>query len=183
MRERDFVYTGAVRATFVHHTASGNGYSCSQAPSVIRAIYRYHVKSSGWRDIGYNFLVDKCGQIYEGRAGGVGRPVLGAHTLGFNSNSAGIAAIGTFSSATPSARMLTSIGRVAGWKLGLSGRAAKGRSTLTSGSSSSRYPMGSRHTFNNISGHRDGFSTECPGAMLYRSLWKVRDAAARHQAL
>ncbi|GAA4951103.1 hypothetical protein GCM10023238_16780 [Streptomyces heliomycini] len=57
------------RRPFVHHTASGNTYTCAQAPSLVRGFYRYHVRSLGWRDIGYNFLVDKCGRIYEGRAG------------------------------------------------------------------------------------------------------------------
>lgn len=74
LREKGFVYTGKIKAAFVHHTASGNGYRCSQAPSVIRSIYRYHVVSMGWRDIGYNFLVDRCGTIYEGRAGERRRP-------------------------------------------------------------------------------------------------------------
>lgn len=96
LRERGFVYTKKVKAAFVHHTASGNKYSCSQVPSLIRGIYRYHVVSSGWRDIGYNFLVDKCGNIYEGRAGGVAKAVKGAHTLGFNTNSMGIAVLGNF---------------------------------------------------------------------------------------
>ncbi|NUQ95492.1 MAG: N-acetylmuramoyl-L-alanine amidase, partial [Streptomyces sp.] len=78
LRERGFAYTKKVKAAFVHHTSSGNTYRCSQAASVIRAIYRYHVVSMGWRDIGYNFLVDKCGTIYEGRAGGVAKAVRGA---------------------------------------------------------------------------------------------------------
>lgn len=69
LREKGFVYTKKVKAAFVHHSATGNNYRCAQAPSVIRSIYRYHVHSTGWRDLGYNFLVDKCGNIYEGRAG------------------------------------------------------------------------------------------------------------------
>ncbi|MGW3462558.1 peptidoglycan recognition protein family protein, partial [Streptomyces olivaceoviridis] len=102
LRERGFVHTKKIKAAFVHHTATGNAYTCAQAPSVIRGIYRYHVKSMGWRDIGYNFLVDKCGTLYEGRAGGVAKAVLGAHTLGFNTNSMGIAVIGTYGAAKPS---------------------------------------------------------------------------------
>ncbi|WP_374209166.1 N-acetylmuramoyl-L-alanine amidase [Kitasatospora sp. A2-31] len=81
LRDPGFVYTGQVRAVFVHHTATATDYSCSDAPQMIRAIYQYHVQSNGWRDIGYNFLVDRCGTIYEGRAGGVDQPVFGAHTL------------------------------------------------------------------------------------------------------
>ena len=60
--------------------------------------------SSGWRDFGYNFAVDKCGNIYEGRAGGVAKPVLGAHTLGFNTDSMGIAVLGTYSHDHPAGR-------------------------------------------------------------------------------
>ncbi|BFO22121.1 hypothetical protein SHKM778_85090 [Streptomyces sp. KM77-8] len=74
LREKRFVYTSKVKAAFVHHTASGNGYKCSQGPALVRGFYRYHVSSLGWRDIGYNFLVDKCGRIYEGRAGEWRRP-------------------------------------------------------------------------------------------------------------
>src|SRR5207302_9078077 len=106
------------RAAFAPHTASGNGYGCSQAASAIRGIHRYHVKSMGCRDIGYNFLVDKCGDIHEGRAGGVAKPVLGAHTLGFNTNSMGIAVLGSFGTAKPPTAALNAIARLTAWKLG-----------------------------------------------------------------
>lgn len=96
LRDPDFEYTGPVREVFVHHTASATAYDCADAPRVIRAIYQYHVQTNGWRDIGYNFLVDRCGTVYEGRAGGADLPVHGAHTLGFNTDSAGVAAIGTY---------------------------------------------------------------------------------------
>src|SRR5262249_4069973 len=102
LREPGFICTASVKVAFVHHTASCNNYTCAPAPSAIRSIYRYHVVSSGWRDIGYNFLIDKCGNIYEGRAGGVDKPVMGAHTLGFNTNSMGVAVLGTYTSTQPS---------------------------------------------------------------------------------
>ncbi|OIV38626.1 hypothetical protein BIV57_05085 [Mangrovactinospora gilvigrisea] len=178
LREKQFAYTSPVRAIFVHHTATGNGYSCSQAPAVIRGIYRYHVKSNGWRDIGYNFLVDTCGRIYEGRAGGVARPVLGAHTLGFNTGTAGIAAIGSYDSASPPSAMLSAIARLAAWKLGMTHTNPAGTVVLTSGDSGSRYPKGARHTFRTISGHRDAFSTDCPGGRLYADLPRIRSLAA-----
>ncbi len=101
LREAEFRYTNTVKAAFVHHTAMTNDYACDQAPSIIRAMYRYHVKSSKWRDIGYNFLVDKCGTIYEGRAGGVAKPVMGAHTYGFNTDSTGIAVLGSYGKQEP----------------------------------------------------------------------------------
>ncbi|MFF7182634.1 N-acetylmuramoyl-L-alanine amidase [Streptomyces sp. NPDC008121] len=180
MREKGFVYTKSVKAAFVHHTATGNNYSCAQAPSVLRGIYRYHVKSSGWRDFGYNFAVDKCGNIYEGRAGGVSKPVLGAHTLGFNTNSMGIAVIGTYSSTNPPAAAVTAVARLTAWKLGLHGGNPKGKATLTSGGGN-RYKKGKKVKFNTIAGHRDGFATDCPGGRLYGKLGTARTASAKYQ--
>ncbi|MBK3647910.1 peptidoglycan recognition protein, partial [Streptomyces sp. MBT33] len=180
LRERGFVYTKKVKAAFVHHTASGNGYRCSQAASVIRGIYRYHVRSMGWRDIGYNFLVDKCGNIYEGRAGGVAKPVLGAHTLGFNTNSMGVAVLGTFGSAKPPAAVLKAIARLTAWKLGLYGANPRGKTYLKSGGGN-LYRKGKNVRLNVISGHRDGFATDCPGRQLYSKLGTARTTAARYQ--
>ena len=180
LREKGFVYTKKVKAAFVHHTATGNNYRCSQAPSVIRGIYRYHVKSSGWRDIGYNFLIDKCGTIYEGRAGGVAKAVLGAHTLGFNTNSTGIAVLGTFGSAKPSAAAVTAIARLTAWKLGLYGVNPRGKTYLKSGGGN-LYRKGKNVRLNVISGHRDGFATECPGRQLYGKLGSARSTSARYQ--
>lgn len=180
LREKGFVYTKKVKAAFVHHTASGNGYKCSQAASVIRGIYRYHVKSMGWRDIGYNFLVDKCGNIYEGRAGGVAKAVFGAHTLGFNTNSMGIAVLGTFGSSKPPAAALKAISRITAWKLGLYGANPRGKTYLKSGGGN-LYRKGKNVRLNVISGHRDGFATDCPGTQLYRKLGTARSTAARYQ--
>lgn len=180
LRERGFVYTKKVKAAFVHHTASGNKYRCSQVPSVIRGIYRYHVVSSGWRDIGYNFLVDKCGTLYEGRAGGVAKAVMGAHTLGFNSDSMGIAVLGTFNTTKPSAAALKAIARLTAWKLGLYAVNPRGSTYLKSGGGN-LYRKGKNVRLNVISGHRDGFATECPGRLLYGKLGSARTTAARYQ--
>ncbi|MFD4027308.1 N-acetylmuramoyl-L-alanine amidase [Streptomyces sp. NPDC058576] len=180
LRERNFAYTKTVKAAFVHHSATGNNYTCKQAPSVLRSIYRYHVKSSGWRDFGYNFAVDKCGNIYEGRAGGVSKAVLGAHTLGFNTNTMGIAVLGSYSSTNPPAAAVTAVSRLTAWKLGLFGANPKGKVTLVSGGSN-KYKAGVKVKMNVISGHRDGFATECPGARLYKKLGKARTSSAKLQ--
>jgi len=180
LREKKFVYTKKAKAAFVHHTASGNGYRCAQAPSLIRGIYRYHVKSMGWRDIGYNFLVDKCGNIYEGRAGGVAKPVLGAHTLGFNTNSVGIAVLGSYDATKPSAAAVKAVARLTAWKLGLYGANPKGKTYLKSGGGN-LYRKGKKVRLNVISGHRDGFNTECPGRLLYGKLGSTRSTSARYQ--
>lgn len=180
LRERGFVYTKKVKVAFVHHTASGNNYTCAQAPSVIRSIYRYHVVSSGWRDIGYNFLVDKCGNIYEGRAGGVAKAVMGAHTLGFNTDSMGIAVLGSFGKTKPSGSAVTAIAKLTAWKLGLFGANPNGKTYLKSGGGN-LYKKGKNVRLNVISGHRDGFSTECPGWQLYSKLGSARKTAAKYQ--
>ncbi|MGV9254926.1 peptidoglycan recognition protein family protein, partial [Streptomyces sp. NPDC003697] len=180
LRKGGFVYTKKVKAAFVHHTASGNNYTCSQAPSVIRGIYRYHVRSMGWRDIGYNFLVDKCGHIYEGRAGGVAKAVLGAHTMGFNSNSMGIAVVGTYSKSKPASAAVRAVAQLTAWKLGLYGMDPKSKTYLKSGGGN-LYAKGKNVRLNVISGHRDGFATDCPGRQLYAKLGTVRSTAARYQ--
>ncbi|WP_223832827.1 peptidoglycan recognition protein [Streptomyces venezuelae] len=180
LREKHFAYTKTVKAAFIHHSATGNYYRCSQSAAVIRSIYRFHVKSSGWRDFGYNFAVDKCGNIYEGRAGGVAKPVLGAHTLGFNTNSMGIAVLGTYSWSTPPKAAVNAIARLTAWKLGLYGANPRGTTYLKSGGGN-LYKKGRNVRLRVISGHRDGFATECPGSRLYQKLGKARSTSARYQ--
>ncbi|MEV4636740.1 N-acetylmuramoyl-L-alanine amidase [Actinoplanes sp. NPDC049548] len=170
-------YTTDVQVLFVHHTAGTNSYSCSDSPAIIRSIQAYHVKSKHWNDIGYNFLVDKCGTLFEGRRGGITRAVLGAHTLGFNSHSSAIAVLGNFGSTGVSARVRTVIAQVAAYKLGAYGNTPAGRTTLVS-SGSDRYAKGSKAVLNRISGHRDTGQTECPGNTLYGQLGSIRGIAA-----
>ncbi|WP_016910650.1 peptidoglycan recognition protein [Streptomyces xiaopingdaonensis] len=179
LREPDAAFTGATKAAFVHHTVTGNGYACSQVPSILRSIYRYHVKSLEWRDVGYNFFVDKCGNIYEGRAGGVAKPVMGAHTYGFNTDTTGVAVLGTYTSDRPSPEAVGALARLTAWKLGINGVHAGGTTTLVS--EGEKYPQGEKVKFRTVSGHRDGYNTECPGAKLYAKLGDVRTAAAKLQ--
>ncbi|ADI07615.1 hypothetical protein SBI_04495 [Streptomyces bingchenggensis BCW-1] len=180
LREKGHRYTKTVKAAFVHHTVTGNAYSCSQVPSVMRSIYRYHVKSMGWRDFGYNFAVDKCGNIYEGRSGGVAKAVQGAHTRGFNTNSMGIAVLGTYSSKKPAAKAVKAVAKLTAWKLGLFGRNPSGTTHLKS-AGGNRFKKGTKAKLRVISGHRDGYNTECPGNALYAKLGTVRSTAARLQ--
>ncbi|MGW0661412.1 N-acetylmuramoyl-L-alanine amidase [Streptodolium elevatio] len=174
LRDLDLKYTDTVKVMFVHHTADSNALTCAESPSVLRSIYRYHVKTNGWADLGYNFLVDRCGTVFEGRAGGVDKPVLGAHTLGFNTNTSSVAAMGTYTDTAPPAEMLDSMSRVIAWKLGLHGTDPLGKAQLTSGDGGSRFPAGTNVRFNVISGHRDAFNTECPGEKLYEALPQLR---------
>ncbi|WP_244414490.1 peptidoglycan recognition protein family protein [Streptomyces hygroscopicus] len=177
LREKAFTYTRTVRAAFVHHSGSGNNYTCDEAPALIRAMYRFHVMSNHWRDIGYNFLIDKCGTVYEGRAGGVAKPVMGAHTLGFNSDSTGIAVLGAFTDTEPPRPAIDAIARLTAWKLGLYGVDPRTMTKLLS-AGGNRFPKGAKVPLHVISGHRDGFTTDCPGLHLYNKLAATRLAAA-----
>ncbi|MFD9006348.1 N-acetylmuramoyl-L-alanine amidase [Streptomyces sp. NPDC059582] len=105
-------YGSEIKAVFVHHTVDANTYSCADSAALVRAIRTYHIKSNGWKDIAYNFLIDKCGTIFEGRKGGVDRPVIGAHNPGFNTNTAGIAVLGEYSSLDASAAAKASVARL-----------------------------------------------------------------------
>lgn len=175
-------YDDRVVAVFVHHTDSPNGYDCADVPRIIGDLYAGQTGAKQWDDIGYNFLVDRCGTIYEGRAGGVDRPVTGAHAQGFNHRTAGIAAIGTFTAGVPVPKAMTdAIARLAAWKLGLGGVDPRGTVRLVSSNSLSRYPKGSTAVLPTIAGHDDGFMTSCPGAALAARLPEIRADAARYQ--
>ncbi|MGK5447279.1 peptidoglycan recognition protein family protein [Streptomyces radiopugnans] len=174
-----FLYTRTVKVAFVHHTAMSNNYSCGQSAAIIRGIYRYHVQSNGWRDVGYNFFVDKCGKIYEGRAGGVANPVMGAHTYGFNHDSTGIAVLGSYSSTNPSGAAVNAVSKLVAWKLGLHGVDPRGTASMKSGGG--KYRKGATVRLRTVSGHRDGYVTNCPGNRLYAKLGTIRATAARLQ--
>ena len=146
---------------------------------MVLGICRYHRNSNGWDDVGYNFLVDKYGQIFEGRAGGIDRPVMGAQAQGYNSVSTGVANLGTYEDIPQTDAAIDAIARLLAWKLPLHGAPVEGRHTVVSaGGSSNRYPSGARVTFERISGHRDGNSTACPGSQLYAQLPRIRELAA-----
>ncbi|GAA0799086.1 peptidoglycan recognition protein family protein [Spirilliplanes yamanashiensis] len=170
-------YTGLPQAMFVHHTAGTNSYSCADSPRLLRGIQAYHVKSRGWNDIGYNFLVDRCGTLYEGRAGGVGLPVLGAHTFGFNSDTAGIAVMGNHGGVGVTNAVKVAIARITAWKLSGTGVDPLGRVVLTA-RSNGKFKAGTRVTMNRVSGHRNAVGTECPGNALYSQLGSIRVLAA-----
>ncbi|MEU2250767.1 peptidoglycan recognition protein [Streptomyces sp. NPDC019224] len=171
-------YTGAVRAVFIHHTGETSDYDCAQAPELIRNVEEAHIKGRGWDDIGYNFLVDRCGTIYEGRAGGVTRSVRGAHTTGFNADSVGIAVLGDYHDGEKvPAVVVRALATLAAWKL-RPGEDPRGKVRLRSTNDRSRYPKGEVAVLNVISGHRDTYQTSCPGQALYDELPEIRTMAA-----
>ncbi|WP_126688250.1 FG-GAP-like repeat-containing protein [Nocardioides ferulae] len=170
LRQKSSLSYYEVHAGFVHHTVNANDYTRAEVPGILRSIYAYHTQSRGWSDVGYNFLVDRFGRIWEGRYGGVDRPVVGAHTLGYNENSFAMSAIGNFETVQPTAAMLEAYGALFAWKLSLHGVDA----------ASSKQWVGSRN-FPAINGHRDAASTACPGRHLYARLDRIRELAAQTQ--
>jgi len=169
-------YARSVRIAIVHHTAGANDYSRSEAPAVVRGIQLYHVKSNGWNDIGYNFLVDRFGTIYEGRFGGVDRNVVGAHALGFNTGSVGIALLGTYGTTKPPAAAQDAIARLIAWRLDVAHVDPGGTATLVS-AGSEKYAVGAQVPLRAVSGHRDTGSTACPGNALYALLPAIAASA------
>ncbi len=168
IRNKSALRYGSISAGFVHHTVNANDYTEDQVPALLRSIYAYHVKSRGWSDIGYNFLVDRFGRIWEGRYGGIDKPVVGAHTLNYNDYSFAMSAIGNFDTVQPPDVMLRAYGQLFAWKLSLHG--------VNPASTSQKV---GRSTFQAINGHRDAGSTACPGKYLYAQLALIRTYASQ----
>jgi hypothetical protein len=162
-------YADNLRFSIVHHTAGTNSYTRSQSAAIVRAIQLYHVRGNGWNDIGYNFLVDKYGQVFEGRFGGAERNVIGAHAEGFNAGSVGVALLGTYASLRPSAQALAAIANLLAWRLDVAHIDPRARLSWISGGNA-RFPTGTPVPLATVAGHRDTGFTSCPGTALYRQL-------------
>ncbi len=165
---------GTVRGVAVHHTAGSNSYSRSDVPGILRAIQRYHMDARDWYDIGYNFLIDKYGRIWEGRAGGVLNTIKGVHSHSFNGLVTGVSIMGNFQNHTPSRVSRDALVEFIAWKLTLHGVSADGRILHpTEGS------------FPAVIGHRDipEAATACPGTKLYYRLSKLKARAIDLQNL
>jgi hypothetical protein len=174
---------GRVDFSIVHHTESLVGYSRAGAAAMVLGICRFHRNGNGWLDIGYNLLVDRYGTVYEGRAGGVDEPVIGAQAGGWNSVSAGVAVIGSFSRSRPPAAAQAALVKTLAWKLSLAGVPASGTiAKVSSGGAENRWSSGARVPFQRVSGHRDADSTDCPGGALYALLPRLRREVAAQLA-
>ena len=117
IRRGSTLFAQSLQFAVIHHTAGANSYTAAQSAAIVRGIQTYHVKSNGWNDLGYNFVVDKYGQVFEGRYGGIERNVVGAHAEGFNTGSVGIALLGTYGDAQPSRKALDALASLLAWRL------------------------------------------------------------------
>jgi len=172
-------YGNGIRAAVVHHTAGSNDYSPQESAGIVKAIYTYHSKTLGWCDIAYNALVDKYGQVFEGSAGGLAKPVEAFHTGGFNRGTWGVAMIGNFDDVPPTPIQIRTMGRLLGWRLGMDNVDPKATVSLESaGSHFTTFPAGSFANLPTIFTHRDVSNTDCPGNAAYALMDEIRDIAS-----
>ncbi|HEX9547652.1 MAG TPA: N-acetylmuramoyl-L-alanine amidase [Acidimicrobiales bacterium] len=172
-------YADTVRHIVVHDTATANNYGPADSAAIVRAIYFFHTHVVQWCDVGYNFLVDKFGQIFEGRFGGIRRPVIGAHAGGFNTGSSGVALIGTYDKAGPPRAMYSGLRVLASWLSSTYRIRPKGTVTVTTGDfPDANWPPGTVVTVPTINGHRDLDKTDCPGDAAYGLLPRLRNDVA-----
>lgn len=162
----------------LHHTAGSNSYSTvAEAMRQIRGDQAYHIDGRQWCDLGYNFVVDKWGNIYEGRANSLAKPIVGVHAGGFNTGTVGISMLGTYGSA-PSAATTEAVAQIIGWRLGQYGVDPRSSMTYWTGvGQNSKYQNQNVH-LPRVFGHRDVAYTSCPGNGGYSALPGIRDRAA-----
>ncbi len=165
-------YATELRYAVVHHTAGANGYTKAQAPAILRGIQLYHVQANGWNDIGYNFLVDRFGTVYEGRYGGADANVIGAQAQGFNTGSVGVAVLGTYGGTPASTAAEQALVRLLAWRLDVGHADAGAMLTVVSGGSP-KHAAGVPVLLRAVSGHRDVGLTACPGDALYARLQAI----------
>ncbi|SMY11462.1 N-acetylmuramoyl-L-alanine amidase [Brevibacterium jeotgali] len=156
-------------AAIVHHTAGANDYDAEDVPAILRGIHSFHVEGQGWDDVGYNMFADKYGRLWEGRAGGLSKAVVGAHAVGYNTGTFGISVLGTFESKAPPQKTLDAVSGAIAWKLSLSGTSADAKTTVAG------------ETMRTVIGHRDVGTTSCPGDAFYSALGDVRSTAVAMQ--
>jgi hypothetical protein len=165
-------YASRLAFSVVHHTAGAAPTSKAQSAAMVRGIQSYHVRSNGWNDIGYNFLVDPFGQVFEGRRGGITKAVIGAHAMGFNTGSVGVAVLGTYESRGIGKAARAALVSLLAWKLDIAHVDPTSRLTWIS-AGNPKYPAGKPVSIRAVSGHRDTGPTACPGAVLYGTLGSI----------
>ncbi|WGD37695.1 N-acetylmuramoyl-L-alanine amidase [Lysinibacter sp. HNR] len=166
----------SVRAMTIHHTAGTNDYTPEDAVRQVRALYAFQAVERDWEDIGYSFVADKFGRLYEGRKGSIDRPVIGAHALGFNQITMSVSVMGNYETEKPIPVLLNSLAAVSAWNLDKYGVVADPNKIVTLPST-----IGPAKDVHIIHGHRDLADTLCPGEYLYKKMDEIRALAAQYQ--
>jgi len=148
----------------IHHSAGSN--TSNNWKGIVASIFDFHVYTNGWQDIGYNWLIDPTGVLYEGRGGG--ENIRGAHMCGYNNNTMGVCLLGNYESTEPTDEIMTTLRSLLAYKACKESISADGSSNILS------------HTghMHHISGHKEGCSpnyTECPGKFLFSKMERIRN--------
>ena len=162
---------------FVHHTENPNGYTSAEVPAMLRAIYAFHRYANGWNDIGYNFVLDLFGRIWEARARAESLSPRGGAGRRLQPRLNRCRRAGNFSEVPISNAAKESLERLLAWKLSLHGVPTAGRVTVRvnpAGARYSRFPAGAHVSLPRIAGHRDGDCDRLPGDVLYGELPRIR---------
>ncbi|MCL2788687.1 MAG: N-acetylmuramoyl-L-alanine amidase, partial [Micrococcales bacterium] len=165
-----------LRGAVIHHTGGSNIYTAEQVPGIVNGIFTYHVNGNGWNDVGYNFLVDKYGRIWEGRAGGITKNVVGAHSSGFNDETVGISVLGNYQLVGVPEPAMAAMRSLLVWRLGVGG--------ITDPSGTTTY-LRLKDPQPIVLGHQDTAyysaaagmwynRTDCPGVFLEPRLGELR---------
>lgn len=166
-------YAKEIKAICIHHTGGSNNYSKAQSPQIVRGMFAYHHDTLGWADLGYNVVVDKYGQIFEGRSGGLHRNVAGAHARGFNTGSCGISVMGDYMDIPVPSAALNAVATVAAWKLASTfTQDVYGTETWTV--TTSNVKRSGTFSMPHLFAHRDVNYTDCPGDTYYGQLPELR---------
>ncbi|HEU6445079.1 MAG TPA: N-acetylmuramoyl-L-alanine amidase [Gaiellaceae bacterium] len=176
IRRDNPVIARTLTTAIVHHTAGAEPATPAQSAAIVRGVYLYHVRGNGWDDLGYNFLVDRFGQVFEGRYGGIERNVVGAHSQGFNTGSVGIALLGNYASRSPSQAARAALVRLLAWRLDVAHVDPRSSAPVVS-AGNPKYRKGVPLFLRAVSGHRDTGFTTCPGR-LYKDLRTIASSAA-----
>jgi hypothetical protein len=164
---------GTLNIAVAHHTVTSNTYSAAEVPGIIRGIQTYHMDGRGWSDIGYNFVVDRFGRIFEGRHNSALKLSIGAHAGGFNTGSVGVASLGNHETAVPGSGTLDAMAELMAWKFANHNVNPWTNVNVTSGGST-RFPAGQVVNLPRVIGHRQVSSTACPGGHLYARMTTLR---------
>ncbi|MCJ7827025.1 MAG: peptidoglycan recognition protein, partial [Demequinaceae bacterium] len=165
---------GTVQGAVIHHTAGTNNYSTADVPAILRGIQNYHMDGRGWFDTGYNFLIDKFGRIWEGRAGGIENTIWGVHSHSYNGVATGVSVMGNYDQVIPPPAAVNALVDFLAWKLTLHGVSVSG------------------NVYSYVSGYLPALTTHrnvpeadtaCPGQYLYARLSIIRAAVIAKQDL
>ena len=170
-------YMSSLQLGVVHHTVNSNNYSSWDGPALVRGIYAYHTRSLGYCDIGYNFLVDKYGAVYEGRYGGIDQVVMGAHARGFNTSSLGVAIIGDYRTTPPTNEAIEAVKQVLVYKFGHHRTNPRAYFYYTT-TGNEKYGPGTQVLLAPTSYHQATGSTECPGQRVIDRIPEIYDQVA-----